>query len=256
MPDETSGAGAAPAAAATEATKPDNGGTAPAEAQETGKPADSTDKKPDEGADKGTDEGDEDDGTGEYADDNADPAENKRKTAKDFIIARKNAKIAKLEKAKQEAAAKGADAKKDDDDAGGEPDDAEADEDEDTEDDVSPNLEGLKPIVEEHIAAQDAKEVQAFLAEHPDFEPYKAKVERWMKHPSRRNLPVSSIFFEVAGEHLMKIGAKRARAADAKAKDTQAGGGSNREATSPVDWLKATPEQLAAEQMRVRTGRS
>lgn len=255
MPEEIPGAGAAPAAAATEDNKPDNGGSAPAENPGQAKPADGADPKPNEGADKGTDEAEDDDGLGdEFADDNADPAENKRKTAKDYIIQRKNAKIAKLKKQQQEGAKPEGD-KPEDDEPGEQADDEGAEPDGEG-DDAPPYLEGLRPIVEKHIATEDAKEVEAFLKDHPDLEPYKAKVERWMKHPSRRHLPVSSIFFEVAGEHLMRIGATRARKADQKAKETQMGGGPNREATQPIDWSKATPEQLEAEQMRVRQGRS
>ena len=190
----------------------------------------------------------DDDGSEQFADDNGEPPVNQRKTAKDFIIARKNAKIAKLQAAQNPVDPQNpspAAPVSTDGDGGG---DEEADSDE-----IS--LDGLAPIVEEHIAARDSQEVKGFIAENPDFAPFAPKVERWMKHPSRRHLPVSTIFAEVAMDNMMKIGADRARAADAKAKQTQAGGGSNRGAVAPKDWRNAPPDELAAEQLRVRQGR-
>jgi hypothetical protein len=41
-------------------------------------------------------------------------------------------------------------------------------------------------------------------------------------------LPVKTIFYEVAGDKLLKIGADRKTKADEEAKGTQTGGGSNR----------------------------
>lgn len=184
-----------------------------------------------------------------FVDDGSEPTVNQRKTAKDFIIERKNAKIAKL-------AAKQAQARNADIDADPEDSDSSSEGAEDAGADEENPLEALTPIVDEHIAAQDAHEVTEFLKEHPDLGMYAEKVEKWMKHPSRRNLPVKTIFAEVAFDHLMKIGADRARKADAEAKETQAGGGgSNRDAVSPIDWRTASKEEVAAEQHRVRQGR-
>lgn len=183
-----------------------------------------------------------------FVDDGSEPAVNQRKTKKDYIIARKNAKIAKL--AAQQA--------RENADIDAEPEESESSSEgaEDAEADEENPLEALTPIVDEHIATQDAHEVTEFLKEHPDLGIYAEKVEKWMKHPSRRNLPVKAIFAEVAFDHLMKLGADRARKADAEAKETQAGGGgSNRDAVSPIDWKTATKEQVAAEQLRVRQGR-
>lgn len=217
----------APAAPAADAVQPQSAEVDPADAGDT----------PD------------DDGSESFADDDAEPPVNQRKTAKDFIIARKNAKIAKLKAAQPPVDPQNpnptAPVSADDEGAG--------DEEGEEEDGIS--LDGLAPIVEEHIAARDAQEVKSFLAENPDFAPFAPKVERWMKHPSRRHLPVSTIFAEVAMDNMMKIGADRARKADEKAKQTQAGGGSNRAAVAPKDWRNAPADELAAEQLRVRQGR-
>ena len=242
MPEPISGAGAAAAADAsvdTNGAAQANAGAAP-----EAKPVTIDDQNQNQDA-NASDDGDDLDN---FSDDDGEPTVNTRKTAKDFIIQRKNAKIAKL--AKQQAANG-----KQEDQSEDEPDEGDNDGVSGDESNEQEPLEAMRPIVEKHLATEDAKEVDAFLKDHPDFEPYRAKVERWMKHDSRRNLPVSSIFFEVAGEHLMRIGAERARKADQKAKESQAGGGSNRDAVSPVDWSKASREEFEAEQMRVRFGK-
>lgn len=218
------------------AESPTEGGTeAPAVEETKTEEAPTTTSEPEETKPEG-EENKEDD---TFVDDEAEPAVSNRKTAKDFIIERKNAKIAKMEAAQ-------------------EGDDLEAPEttEEPGEDNEPSELELLKPLVEEHIAAKNAKEVADFLEENPDFDRYKGKVERFMKHPSRQSIPASAIFYEVAGKDLMKMGADRLRAANEKASGSQAGGsGSNREALSPVDWSTATAAEMEAEQMRVRLGK-
>ena len=252
MPEQVPGSGAAPAAApAPVVTTPSGGdGAAPAAAAPTdGKPVDSQNQAPADAQNKGT-EG-TDDGTGDFQDDDSEPVVNKRKSAKDFIIQRQQKKLAKLRKQQGEEPQDGNQPPEGEE--GEDPENQDGGEDTNGEDDLPGVLEGFRPIVEKHIAAQDAEEVSSFLKENPDFEPYKAKVERWMKHPSRRHLPVSTIFAEVAMDHLLKIGANRGRQADAEAQQTQAGGGgSNRDAGSPINWKTATKEQLEAEKMRVR----
>ncbi len=173
-----------------------------------------------------------------FVDDEAEePPVTARKTNKDFIIARKNRQLAKL-KEKVETP---------NDDNGG------SSEEPDAEDD-GVDLSGLEPIINNHIEAEDTREVESFIAENPDFAPYKAKVMKWMKHESRRALPVEDLFFAVAGRAMMKIGAQRAQKANEKAKQTQAGGGTNREAMKPKDAWAMTDAEFQAEQLRVRRG--
>jgi hypothetical protein len=73
-----------------------------------------------------------------------------------------------------------------------------------------------------------------------------------MQHPSRRALPIKSIFYEVAGDKLIKIGAERAKQADKKAKDSQTGGGSNRGGEANENVWNLTPEQFAERQEKIR----
>lgn len=247
MSDDNAG-NAAPAAAPAENTPAAPTGDEGVQDPNSPEAGDQADDKPDgEGDGEGSEEEEKDD----FEDDGEEPEVKKRMTAKDFIIARKNKQ---LKKAQEAAEAANSDGDGDDDDPEGDPVPAKPDgnDPKDNEDGTEAELEAMRPIVEQHLADQDAQEVTAFLEEYPELAKYAGKVERLMKHDSRRHIPVRAIFFEVAGDHLMKIGADRARAADAKAKGTQAGGDSNRGGIAPKDWSTATKEELEAEKMRVR----
>jgi len=68
-------------------------------------------------------------------------------------------------------------------------------------------------------------------------------------------LPVKTIFYEVAGDKLLKIGADRKTKADEEAKGTQTGGGSNRAGSGgekPI-W-EMSKDEFEAEKERVRRG--
>lgn len=111
----------------------------------------------------------------------------------------------------------------------------------------------LKPLAEKQMQEADKAEIDAFVAENPDFKPYADKVAKWAKHPSRQGIPIKSLFFEVAGDDLMKIGADRRKKADDEARKTGAGGGTNRSGGGATKgaW-EMSPEEFAAEQAKVR----
>lgn len=112
----------------------------------------------------------------------------------------------------------------------------------------------LAPLIDKSLAADDDKEITDFLTANPDFKPYEAKARRYMQHASRRSLPVRSIFYEVAGDNLMKIGAERSKAADAKAAGSQTGGGSSRAGEGAQDDWKLTEDEFKAKQDKIRRG--
>lgn len=190
-------------------------------------------------------EGDEDD-----KDDGTPPETKKRLSTKDFIIGRQRAKLGKGE-AKAKA-----------DDEGG--DKGEGSEGEGDYNDVAPEdeelinsvvLKNFAPILDKTITAEDDKEVNEFVNTNPDFKPFEAKARRYIADPSRRHLPIKTIFYEVAGDKLLKIGAERERQANEKAKGTQTGGGSNRagEGSKKSVW-DLSPEEFAIEQDKVLRG--
>lgn len=162
-----------------------------------------------------------------------------RKRNEDFILERKNRKAEKLQK--KEASA--------DDEAG--------DDDEDLADDDAKIIDKrvlkvLSPFIKKQMQDEDKQEIDTFVSANPDFKPYVAKVQKFAQHPSRKDLPIESIFYEVAGKDLLKLGAERAKKADDEAKETNAGGGSNNGSeTTPSVW-DLTPEEFAAKQEEIR----
>lgn len=129
----------------------------------------------------------------------------------------------KQQKAKKEAAGE-------DKDEGGDESEDEDDDDLDPNDEESAKIQKiidkeLKPYRDAEAEREVDTEIATFLQDNPDFKPYAAKVKRFALHPSRAQLPVKSVFYEVAGDKLMKIGAKRAMEAAKKANKTKTGGG-------------------------------
>jgi hypothetical protein len=174
------------------------------------------------------------------ADDGAEPEVKPRMSTKDFIIQRQQRKLNKAKAGDGEGKETGED-----------------------DEEVAPEDEALinkvvsktfAPIIDKTLAAEDEQEIQSFLKDNPDFKPFEAKARRYMQHPSRRQLPVKSIFYEVAGDKLLKIGADRGKAADEKAKNTQTGGGSNRAGEGAKSDWDLPKDEFEAKQERVRRG--
>lgn len=203
--------------------------------QNAGAPAEGTENSPtdsqaeqgsgdgagDEGGDAGDgeddEEGDDEDGSGDgdddedsFQDDGADP------TVRDssyYIGMRHGKKAAKA-------------AKKDTDQGKGDDDDEDGGTDGDDDDDIHPEdreilndavRKAVEPLTSKLAEQEDAKELQAFLTGNPAFKPYEKRIERFMKHPTRKHLPVATVAMEAVGpEGMMKIGARMARSADHK----------------------------------------
>lgn len=170
-------------------------------------------------------------------DDNSEPKVRSRMTAKDFIIQRQQKKIQKLNQIDND------------------------DDEDDSDSDVSSDDEELitkvvskkfAPLIERQLADDDDLEVKEFISKNPDFKEFEAKARKYMAHPSRRSLPIESIFYEVAGEKLLKLGAERQKKADLEAKNSQAGGGSNRGGESKKDIWSMSSEEFEREKNNLR----
>lgn len=219
----------------------DDGDTAD---EDKGQDGDSKDAKAPKDKDSSKDDDEDDDD-----DDGKDPDERKNLSTQDFIIGRQRKKLSK-KKAK-------ADAEGDDDDDFGDSGD--------DDDDIDPKDEAIiskvfakkiAPIIEKSVNSDNDKEVKDFLADNPDFKPFEKKVRRFMTHPSRTSLPIKSIFYEVAGDKLLKIGAKRQKEADTEAKNSQSGGGSTRDTgKSKTDNLTMPKEDFQKKQEKLRQGK-
>lgn len=113
----------------------------------------------------------------------------------------------------------------------------------------------LSPFIQKQMQDEDTQEIADFVKQNPDFAPYAEKVSKFAQHPTRRNMPIKAIFYEVAGDDLLMIGAKRAQQYRDKAKESGAGGGSGTATVEKSVW-DMTPEEFQAEQERVRNSRS
>lgn len=101
-------------------------------------------------------------------------------------------------------------------------------------------------------AAQMRTEINTFIADNPDYKPYRESIEKFKQHPAYSGLPVSQIANIVAGTDLMKIGARRERLAQRKAVETKGGGSTQRPTkVQGTDWSKASREEFEKERARV-----
>lgn len=210
--------------------------------------AEGADKSDDDNADEGGDEGDEEttdeddeagDGKTKKPTPQADEPQTRKRTNVDFILERKNRKIEKLQGKKDGGA-----------------DDEEGDEDDVDEADakvIDKRVHKiLSPFIQKQMQDEDATEIADFVKQNPDFAPYADKVKKFAQHESRKDMPIKSIFYEVAGDDLLKIGAKRAKKAGDEAKETQAGGGSAAGGGSEKSVWELTPEEFAEKQEALR----
>ena len=83
-------------------------------------------------------------------------------------------------------------------------------------------------------AREDEAEINQIVAENEDFKPYVDKVKKLAADPSRKQVPIKSLFYEAAGDDLIKIGANRASQANADAAETQQNGTSTGNAPTGV----------------------
>lgn len=187
----------------------------------------------DKGADSGADadnkgdkdskddkSGDDKNATGKDDNDAEPPTRNSR-SRESYILARKTAK----EKKDADKNNQGSD--------GGGDDDGDTGRD-DGDDDIDPMdkkiisnevQKAIAPLLQKQEMEELKSDVSTFISANPDFKPFEAKILKFAQHPSRKQLPISSIAYEVAGPELMKIGADRAKKADDDARSNQAGGG-------------------------------
>lgn len=135
-------------------------------------------------------------------------------------------------------------------------DDAGADDDDDIDSDDAKIIQKqitkvLSPFLQKQMQDEDTQEIGDFVKQNPDFAPYAETVKRYAQHPTRRDMPIKALFYEVAGDDLLKIGAKRAQKARDLAKESGAGGGSGGWSSEKGVW-DLSPEEFATQQEALR----
>lgn len=99
---------------------------------------------------------------------------------------------------------------------------------------------------------QDRNEVEAFLQDKPQFSKYKQVILKALDNETWGKLPVSSVAYAIAGEDMMKLGAKAEREAQIKADSTKTGGTMARRPQGQAkDWTKASKADFEAHRRSV-----
>lgn len=220
-------------------TENDEGGVDQGDQTDTGadNEAEGADKSDDDNAQKG-DEADK----GKTESKPTPPADEEPKTRKrniDFILERKNRKIEKLQDKNNEQQG----------------------EDEDDLDNLDPSdakiiekqvAKVLSPFLAKQMLDEDSQEIGTFVKDNPDFAPYAARVAKFAQHQSRKDMPIESIFYEVAGKDLLKLGADRAKKAVDEAKESRAGGSTGPGGSSEKSVWDLTPDEFSKQQESLR----
>jgi hypothetical protein len=177
-------------------------------------------------------------------DEDEEPPTRKPRTNADWVALRRQQK---LEKQRKEG--KGEQGEEDD----------ESDEDDDVNDEdaklIDKRIEKhLAPIKEKEALQELKSEIDTFVAANPDFKPFAAKALKWGQHPSWKDIPTKQLMHAAAGDKLLSIGAKRAKAVAVKTQKTKTGTntGGNSGGTKPV--AEMTDEEFEQEIQRVKTG--
>lgn len=222
---------------------------------------DESDDDSDDDADGG--EGDESDGSDkgdgkkgssqqkdkQGEDDEEDVPTRKPKTPADFVALRRGKALAKARGDAQKGKGQGGD------EGGDEGDDDDA-KDTDPRSIVQREIaKALKPLADRAEQEEVDTEIANFVHDNPDFKEFAPKVEKWSQNEAWKGVPIKQIFYAVAGDKLLKIGADRSRDADKNAKKGRTGGSNGGEEGKRTNWADAPLEDVGAEIERVKLAR-
>lgn len=207
--------------------------------------ADNSEQESDDSGDETDKEGEEEDSEGDEdeEDEEAEPPTRKPRTNADWVALRRKQKLDKARKQKEADEEQGED-----------------DEDDDDLDSEDAKLiekivnKRLQPLEEERETATVKSEIDEFVATNPDFKPFAAKALKWSKHPSWKDIPTKQLMFAAAGDKLMRIGAKRSKLADEKARKTKTATGNTGGDSGKKDPWDMTDEEFEAEVQAVKSG--
>ncbi|RMD71949.1 MAG: hypothetical protein D6822_02200 [Cyanobacteria bacterium J149] len=104
----------------------------------------------------------------------------------------------------------------------------------------------LSRYEEMQLEAMNKMEVGDYIADHPEFKPYKEKALKILNHPKYRHMPVEYAMYIAAGDDLMKLGAQKEREAAQAAKETNlsAGAPARQKMSGKVDWLNMPSDEF------------
>lgn len=128
---------------------------------------------------------------------------------------------------------------------------------------IAKTVEAKISVIHNDMTTQRIKsEVKSIIEEHPEYKPYAEKIQKWVTHPNRidfikKGFPVKSVVLEALAPHLEKIGAEKARLADAKAKASAGDGVTTppKVASTKIDFKSMSPKDISDMAERVKSGR-
>lgn len=129
---------------------------------------------------------------------------------------------------------------------------------------IEKSVRGAVETVSESVYKQQIEaEVSSVLAKNPEYKPYEDRIRTFVNHPNRaglikNGLPIETVALEAVAPFLQKIGAEKARAADAKAKQTEDVGGSKRPVnagTGIPDFKNMPAKEIENINNQVKSGR-
>lgn len=174
------------------------------------------------------------------------PPTRKPKTNADWVALRRQKKLEKARKAKEQGEEEEGDDAAEDDDLDVSEEDAKV---------IDKVLsKRLAPIEQERYETQLKGEINDFIATNPEFSPYAEKALKWAKHPSWKDIPTKQLMFAVAGEKLLKIGATREKQAIVKARATKTGTNGGGDATGKKPVWEMSDAEFAKEVEAVKLG--
>jgi len=107
-------------------------------------------------------------------------------------------------------------------------------------------------VKKETASVKDQMEVNAFVAENPQYKKYAPVVLKYLKNDVYSKIPPKNIFAMVASNDLMKMGAEAEREAQTKADATKTKGTTVRKPQGgQQDWSKVSKEDFEAQKREV-----
>lgn len=109
----------------------------------------------------------------------------------------------------------------------------------------------VDPLKKENQELRNKIDIDSYLASNPDMSKYRKSIEEYRNHPAYTNIPVHEIAKIVAGNDLMKLGARKERVAAAKANNTHQPGNSARKSENSKDWGSVSRDDFLAKRAEV-----
>lgn len=120
---------------------------------------------------------------------------------------------------------------------------------------VDKRLASISNQLKEVQRLRDETEVTSFLTTKPEYTKYRGVMLKYISHPAYSDVPIHNIAAIVAASDLQKLGAKKEREAQAKAKETQGSGSPARKPEGgKVNWQGATKEEFEQKRNEIMYG--